>query len=193
MDNILLALLDPGTCLHTEVAENTVAWLDVTDVSKSMWWWTWEVFQVQYYDMPRKPGDRIESPATLGRKCWAFAYLTQIWPDLRPALMQTMKSAGLSLTQFSDAWDYSIDLTMPLCNKVMANCFQNATYNPDLRNGTCPEAVGQFYIGFQWENGNNEEQWRNDSVVYPFPRYHQTKEMEADWTFAVNTALNYII
>ena len=26
----------------------------------------------------RRPGDRIESPATLGRKCWAYAYLRQV-------------------------------------------------------------------------------------------------------------------
>ena len=33
-------------------------------------------------DAPRKPGTRIESPDTLGRKCWAFAYLRQLWaPD----------------------------------------------------------------------------------------------------------------
>ena len=33
----------------------------------------------QYYDMPRKPGDRIESAQTLGRKCWAFTYLQTVW------------------------------------------------------------------------------------------------------------------
>ena len=35
--------------------------------------YTWTVFQVQYYDMPRRPDVRIESADTLGRKCWAFA------------------------------------------------------------------------------------------------------------------------
>ena len=36
------------------------------------------ICQVQYYDMPRAPGARVESPATLGRKCWAFAFLAQV-------------------------------------------------------------------------------------------------------------------
>ena len=69
MKNMLDALIDPETCLNTTTAKEIVAWMDVTDVNSSFWWWTWLVFQVQYYDMPRSPGDRIESPATLGRNC----------------------------------------------------------------------------------------------------------------------------
>lgn len=78
MKNMLDALIDPETCLNTTTAKEIVAWMDVTDVNSSFWWWTWLVFQVQYYDMPRSPGDRIESPATLGRKCWAFAYFVEV-------------------------------------------------------------------------------------------------------------------
>ena len=40
---------------------------------------------------------------------------------------------------------------MDLCNKVMANCFVNATYNPS-RNGTCYWDVLKFKAGFEWEN-----------------------------------------
>lgn len=193
MNQILMALTAPTTCLDTNIAKNTVTWLDITDPSDSMWWWTWEVFQVQYYSMPRVSGDRVESPATLGRKCWAFAYLAQIWPDLYPALHSAMTSAGYDLTAFYREWVKALELTMPLCDEVMANCFINASYDPSLRNGTCPGSVHEFYVGFQWENGNNNFQWRNDSVLYPFPTYNQTKKFQSDVTFAVNTALNYII
>ena len=74
MRDLLAAVVAPDTCLNTSQAEETIAFLNVVDPAKSGWWSTWVQFQVQYYDMPRKPGDRIESPATLGRKCWAFAY-----------------------------------------------------------------------------------------------------------------------
>jgi len=43
------------------------------------------------------------------------------------------------------------------------------------------------------ENGNNNAQWRNDSVAFPFPRYTQTDAQRKNIKFAVNTALNYII
>ena len=103
--------------------------------------------------MPRKPGSRIESPATLGRKCWAFAYLAQIWPTTKPALQAALQGTGLSLASYIQAYDAAVPLTMGLCQKVMANCFANASYDPAVRNGTCSAAVGQFYCGFQWENG----------------------------------------
>jgi hypothetical protein len=106
--------------------------------------------QVQYYDMPREPGARIESPATLGRKCWAFAYLARVWTDLKPALQRAMARApGLSLDKLFVAYDAAVPLTMGLCDQVMANCFLNATFNPE-RNGTCPDAESQFYVGYQW-------------------------------------------
>jgi len=79
MGNLLHAIVAPSTCLNTTEARRTIDFLSVVDAAKSPWWSTWVQFQVQYYSMPRKPGDRIESPATLGRKCWAFAYLRQIW------------------------------------------------------------------------------------------------------------------
>ena len=193
MNNLLNTLIDPKTCLNTTLAKNAIEYLDTTNTSINQWWYTWYVFQVQYYDMPRKPGARIESPATLGRKCWAFAYLAQIWPRLKPLLNQAMSNAGHSLEKFTIAYDNAIPLTMNLCKKVAANCFVNKTYNPEQRNGTCPDAIGQFYTGFAWENGNNNYQWRNDSVIFPFPRYSQTDEWRKNIMFAVNTALNYII
>lgn len=103
---------------------------------------------------------------------------------------------------------------MNLCDKVMANCFVNASYNPAKRNGTCTGLVGEFYVGFQWENGastkshhaatlgeqsigvamlDDDVEQRNDSVIYPFPRYSQDGKFRDDVTFAVNTALNFII
>jgi hypothetical protein len=46
----------------------------------------------------------------------------------------------------------------------MANCFVNATYDPELRNGTCPGAIDEFhYLGFDRENAK-----RRGFVDYPF-------------------------
>ena len=193
MNNLLSALAKAPPCLNTSVAKETVAWLNVTDPKKSSWWYTWVVFQVQYYDMPHKEGARVETAATLGRKCWAFAYLKDTWVKMKPTLQFAMKKAGLDMDAFFNAYDAAIPLTMGLCEKVAANCFVNQTYDPGLRNGTCPDAVGQFYIGFQWENGNNNVQLRNDNLSFPFPRYTQTDRWRDSVTFAVNTALNFII
>ncbi len=193
MAGLLDALADPSTCLGTAVAKDTVAYLDETDVNSSAWWWTWLVFQPEYFTMPRQPGQRIESPATLGRKCWAFSFLAMIWPSLRPSLMARMARAGLSLDAFVKAYDAAVPSTTNLCVEVMANCFVNATYDPQARNGTCPGAIDEFFVGFQWENGDNSVQWRNDSVPFPFPRYQQTDQWRVDVQFAVNTALNYIV
>ena len=233
MNNLLVSLISESTCLNTTVAKETVAWLNVTDTTKSSWWYTWVVFQVDYYAMPRKAGERIESPATLGRKCWAFAYLAQvrvschspypchspylpkIWPALKPALGAATKSEGLSLESFISAYDAAIPQTLNVCKRTMANCFVNASYDA-RRNGTCPGAVGEFYVGFQWENGagtkshraaamlekkqkvgfmddDGNVEDRNDSVAYVFPQYQQTDIFRADVTLAVNTALNFII
>jgi hypothetical protein len=82
------------------------------------------VFQVQYYDMPRLPGARIESPATLGRKCWAFAYLAHIWSGVKDGLVSAVAAAdgGLNLSSFVAAYESAVALTMPLCGKVMVRC-----------------------------------------------------------------------
>ena len=85
--------------------------------------------------------------------------------------------------------------------QVLANCFINSTYTP-ARNGTCPDQAGQYYTGFQWENGGGgrQDSWETtrpiDWVAYApdFPVYaHMTASFVADVTMAVNTALNYII
>jgi hypothetical protein len=205
MTNILAAVVDPSTCLHTSAANDIIEWLNTVslDPQVSMWWWNWFVFQPQYYDMPRKQGARIESPATLGRKCWAFAFLMQSWSLLQPQIIQTMQRAKINLTSYVAAYDEAVPISMKLCNEVMANCFVNETYDPGLRNGTCPEATGQFFVGFSWENGNNNaidlglcpvgNCWRNNSVVFPFPRYDQTDQWRSDVMFAVDTALDYIV
>eukprot|EP00750_Incisomonas_marina_P032280 INCI9092.1.p1 GENE.INCI9092.1~~INCI9092.1.p1 ORF type:complete len:270 (-),score=30.95 INCI9092.1:84-893(-) len=188
MKNLLDAIAAPSTCLNTSYSHDLVGWLNVTNTTTNAWWNTWMVFQVQYYDMPRQPGARIESPATLGRKCWAFAYLAQAWPALRPKLIGALSSAGLDMDPFVEAYDAAVPFTLNICDQVMANCFVNATYDPVARNGTCPDGVGQFFVGFQWENGQ-----RNNSVSYEFPVYTQTNLFHNDAIFAVNTALNFII
>jgi hypothetical protein len=205
MKNILAAVVDPATCLDTPVATGIIEWLNTfsTDPQVSMWWWNWYVFQPQYFDMPRKQGARIESPATLGRKCWAFAFLKQIWVALQPQIIETMERAKINLSKYVAAYDDAVSMSIELCNEVMANCFANASYDPVLRNGTCPGAISEFYVGFSWENGNNiavnsglcpvGDCWRNNSVAFPLPRYDQTDEWRAEIVFSLNTVLNYII
>lgn len=60
---------------------------------------TWLDFQVDYFQTPMPPtAPRIESPSTLGRKCWAFAYLKQLW---EPTLLETaVQAAGLNISFF---------------------------------------------------------------------------------------------
>ena len=100
------------------------------------------VFQPQYYDMPRVPGSRIESPATLGRKCWAFAYLAEIWANVKAPLLGSVAASGSGqdLNSMVGAYESAVAMSMPLCDRVMANCFVNASYNPAARNGTCHDA-----------------------------------------------------
>ena len=164
MLDFLDALISNDTCLKTSTTRNLVRWLDETQSNVTIqgnFGWTWKVFQVQYYDMPRKPGTRIESPDTLGRKCWAFAYLSANANFEK--LQKVLKSQNLSASKFISMGEDSILLTMNLCEKVMANCFQNSTYTPS-RNGTCPLKISEFhYLGFDREN------LKRDFVVrYPF-------------------------
>jgi len=194
MHDLLLAVAGRDTCLNTSRSSAVIEWLDVIDPKLSPWWWTWLVFQPQYYEMPRKPGDRIESPATLGRKCWAFAYLRQIWASLKVPITRAVNAAGLSLTLFTSAFEHAVPTTMDLCSRVMANCFVNASYNPSLRNGTCPQLVREFIVGFYWENGGGGRgPLPRELVHFPFPAYHQPAAFRTDVQFAVDTALNYII
>ena len=65
LNNIIEALKDPSTCLNTSTARDTVFWLNTSQADVSLapsFAWTYLDFQVQYYDMPRQPGTRIESP-----------------------------------------------------------------------------------------------------------------------------------
>ena len=207
LNNLLTALIRPSTCLHTPQALATAVWLNNTNTATSEWWYTWFVFQVQYYDMPRLPGARIESPATLGRKCWAFAYLQQIWEQkdahnnntaLREQLQDRLQHANLPIAAFANAYDAALVRTLPLCNRVMANCFVNSTYLPAANNGTCPEQIAAFYVGFVWENGggNNEAKQSANTrmpVDYVFPKYGQTIEYEKNVVDVVDAVLNEII
>ena len=164
MQNILNTLVAPNTCLNTTFARETISWLNNEMSSQSIggnWMNTWMVFQVQYYDMPRKPGTRIESPDTLGRKCWAFAYLKQFWNPV--ALQHAVATVGLNVSRLSKATANAIPFTMGLCEKVMANCFKNSSFTPS-RNGTCPGKIALFhYLGFDRENLK-----RHNVVKYPF-------------------------
>ena len=103
------------------------------------------------------------------------------------------------MDRFIAAYDAAVPQTMVLCREVTANCFVNATYDPAARNGTCTEQIDEFYTGFIWENGNSNgicpvgNCGRNDSVVFPFPRYTQTDEWRSTVQVAVNTVLNFIV
>lgn len=161
--SVLNDLADPSTCLNTSIAASTVGWLNdyETNVSDTdSFLNAWRVFQVQYYDMPRLPGERIEAAGTLGRKCWAFAYLAQGWDPVQ--LQSRLAAANLSADTLIGAYVESIAVTLPLCNDVLANCFINASYDP-RRNGSCPVNVSEFHVGFQLENAK-----RGFQVMYPF-------------------------
>lgn len=163
MHAVLAALVDPSTCLNTSYAADTVAWLNTSQADAAVagaFQNTWSVFQAQYYDMPRAPGARIEAPDTLGRKCWAMAYLQQLWDER--ALEAALAGAGLSAAAFAAAYDAAAPRTLALCSEVLANCFVNASYDP-ARNGTCPLDATLFYLGFQRENA-----LRAFVVAYPF-------------------------
>ena len=160
---ILIGKTDPA-CLRTPVATNIAHWLNTSQAdptASSGFAWVLDVFQTQYFDMPRKPGTRIESPDTLGRKCWATAYLQQL-ANPAPAA-KAYAAAGLSIINFQTMYDQGIPKSMALCNEVIANCFKNTTYTPS-RNGTCPGDVFSFHIlGFERENLK-----RKFEVTYPF-------------------------
>lgn len=118
--------------------------------------------QPNYYEMPRPPGVRIESPFTLGMKCWAFAYLSQMWEAVQEPLLARLRSAGLSISRLASGYAGAVPYTHTLCMEVMANCFVNASYDPS-RNGTCPLKVADFKAGFA------EQNIKHGGVVrYPF-------------------------
>ena len=158
MHAILDALASDAHCYDSSaVARDTLAWLEKNQTNEggpSSFGPTWTVFQAQYFDMPRKPGVRIEAPDTLGRKCWAFAYLDQIC-DVAPIAPRA--------PTFAVEWARAVPRTLELCVEVLANCFVNASYDPH-RNGTCPTQVFAFHnLGFEREN-----LLRGFDVAYPF-------------------------
>ena len=156
MRQLLSALQDPATCLNTTAAAATVGWLNAQQADPGYsggFMWTWEVFQVQYYDMPRLPGNRIEAPDTLGRKCWAFAYMAQQSAPVVKAADAAVAAAGLDMSNFTARHAEAIPMTLDLCQKVICNCFVNASYDPS-RSGSCHLKVeGNFHtLGFDREN-----------------------------------------
>ncbi len=151
MQNLFDALANPSTCVNTSYAADTVNWLNTVMSDATIlgtFQWTYAVFQPQYYDMPRKPGARIESPWTLGLKCWAMAFLQQYWnPE---PLNQNLQSANLTLANFTGYYLAEMPKSITLCYEVKNNCFVNASYDPK-RAGTCPLAVDEFKLGFDWQ------------------------------------------
>lgn len=196
MSDLLHAIASPDTCLTTALAIHAVQWLNSwqADLSVPAFMWTWDVFQAQYYAMPRRAGERIEGADTLGRKCWAFAYLTQTYEPAplvhayvhatgsacacaspfmhmhntyyryEPApLARALAAAHLSLANFTSQYEAAIEPSTRRCQRVMANCFVNASYNP-ARAGSCPIKVALFrYAGFERENLK-----RGLPLQYPF-------------------------
>ena len=173
LNAVLGALLAaaPAGCLATPAAAGVLQWLDTSQSSAATagsFAYTWQVFQPQYYDMPRAAGERIEAPDTLGRKCWAYAYLAQVAAGTLAALRGALAPAGLPATLMSalaDSFSAAVPPTMASCNAVIANCFLNTTYEPALHNNTCPADVVLFELGFQREN-----LLRGGVVAYPFWR-----------------------
>eukprot|EP00040_Diaphanoeca_grandis_P009219 m.48049 g.48049 ORF g.48049 m.48049 type:complete len:241 (-) comp20652_c0_seq1:116-838(-) len=163
MQQLIVELTATSTpCLTTQYVHDTVRWLNESQAEPSVsgsWMWTYLVFQPQYYEQPRKPGARIESPATLGRKCWAFAYLKQEWASTSAPFVNALATANQSVPQFVSEYNYAIPLTMMLCHKVMMSCFVNATPTP----ATCPSKILEFKAGFERENA-----LRDFVVKYPF-------------------------
>ena len=52
MHDVIITLSNSETeCLHTDTARDIEVWLDIIDTQESFWWYTWLVFQVQYYDL----------------------------------------------------------------------------------------------------------------------------------------------
>ena len=153
-NQILAGLTSAATCLNTSVARDTVSWLDTmqtaTAATTGDFFWTWLVFQVQYYDMPRKAGDRIEAPDTLGRKCWAFAFLRSKFREAN--LTRVLREHGLQMPRFVANYSSAIPFTMSLCDRVCANCFLNTSYDPAKHNSTCPGKLAEFNLGFEREN-----------------------------------------
>lgn len=112
--------------------------------------------------MPRKPGIRIESPATLGRKCWAFALLKDKMSVMQAAQAR-LALTGLNLSSFAEQYTAAAPFAISLCERVMANCFVNASYDP-RRKGSCTSKVAAFhYLGFERENVK-----RGLPISYPF-------------------------
>ena len=96
--------------------------------------------------MPRKPGSRIESPDTLGRKCWAFAWLKDR-KGVMEAAHARLASVGLNVSFLKQQWEVADPEAMTLCRRVMANwCVpgrRHATVRPPqllivLRPLACP-------------------------------------------------------
>eukprot|EP00730_Choanoeca_flexa_P004507 TRINITY_DN11716_c0_g2_i3.p2 TRINITY_DN11716_c0_g2~~TRINITY_DN11716_c0_g2_i3.p2 ORF type:complete len:238 (+),score=16.11 TRINITY_DN11716_c0_g2_i3:1164-1877(+) len=160
---LLDQLVSPETCLNTSAARAIFNWtsLQSSNATSDTFAYTWLNFQVQYYDMPRQPGVRIEAPDTLGRKCWAFAYLNHFWNQT--AIIAAASIARVDVSPLVDMYKTGAPYTMELCRQIEENCFINQTYDP-TRNGTCRGKIEDFHwLGFEREN-----LLRANPLQYPF-------------------------
>ena len=97
------------------------------------------------------------------------------------------------LMPFIESYDRTIPVSMGLCDRVMANCYANSSYDP-TRNGSCPLLVRQFAVGYYWEaGGGGRGPLPRVRIRYPFPTYDQSQTFQADIQLAVNTTLDYSI
>jgi hypothetical protein len=162
--SLLADLMAPTTCLNTTASAAVTTWLEsemVEAATHGSFGWTLLVFQPGYYTMPRREGERIESPWTLGMKCWAAAFLQQSWLPARDAFVAVLNRHNVNVSKVVGTMDYGTANAVSECGQVMANCFVNASYDPS-RNGTCPLSMDDFHLGFDYQNGIHGKHVRFD-------------------------------
>lgn len=147
--NVLQTLASlPAGCRATPTVLQALSWLNVNAGSDTCSVnWSWASFQFQYYILPRpSPSERVESPFTLGEKCFAFSLLADTFAMTRSALQKFGKILAPALNMFAA----NIPIGATLCNEDCWACWKNQTRNFAL-NGTCPMSVIEFKAGFEYE------------------------------------------
>ena len=122
------------------------------------------VFQPGYFAMPIHR-IRVETPWTLGLKCWAMSYLEERLVPLMSEMAVHMKGAFTGAHSFVNVTTRAAAGGVQQCHMVKANCFHNSTYQPAKHNNTCPLLYLEFHGGWNWQNLKAPSQ---DRVSYPF-------------------------
>ena len=98
MHALLHTLASNSTCLNTSYARASAVWVDDAMTSLSYagnFMWTWLVFQVDYYAMPRKSGSRGAAAAQhVGKEAALRLHTSHSHPLLRDALTQPPRVAA---------------------------------------------------------------------------------------------------